>query len=165
MNPISSFVRVLPKCRSVLGCSRCCLVLLRRMHCMLVHHASHGPCLPLLPSTSHAPRPHSFLGKNMISEIGSGLSTLTALESLDLSDNYIETVDGLDGLPLLKTLNLSGNKMRNVADVAHLQACTALTSLDLAGCKLEEAGVVDMLMTKPLALLRLQGNPVVSSYK
>lgn len=105
-----------------------------------------------------------YLGKNMISEI-SGLGALTAIETLDLSDNYIQTITHLPSLPMLRTLNLSGNKMKTLADVEQLAQCTSLTSLDLANCKLEEDAVVDMLIKQPLALLRLQGNPVVGTYK
>jgi Leucine-rich repeat (LRR) protein len=100
----------------------------------------------------------------MISEI-TGLEALTALESLDLSDNYIEKVSGLSGLPVLRTLTLSGNKMRSIADVQHLEGCPALTSLDLSNCRLEDTAVVDMVIKKPLSYLRLQGNPCVSSYR
>lgn len=105
-----------------------------------------------------------YLGKNLIDEI-SGLEALTALETLDLSDNYIEHVTGLAGLPVLRTLNLSGNKMRGHADVEHLADCTALTSLDLSNCRIEDTSVVDMLIKKPLSYLRLQGNPCVGAYK
>jgi len=40
-----------------------------------------------------------------------GLAALTKLETLDLSDNFISCVSGLDCLPILSTLNLSGNKV------------------------------------------------------
>lgn len=104
------------------------------------------------------------LSKNLICHI-SGLETLVHLENLDLSENSIETVSGLSCLPNLKTLNLSGNRMKSTADVQHLAECTALSSLDLAGCKLREESTIDMIITWPLAFLRLQGNPVVSTYK
>lgn len=49
---------------------------------------------------------------------------LTKLETLDLSDNFITSVSGLDGLPLLSTLNLSGNKVRKfVHSLASLSVC------------------------------------------
>lgn len=105
-----------------------------------------------------------YLGKNMLSEI-SGLSALTNIETLDLADNCIEAVSGLSCLPNLRTLNLSGNRMKTLDDVSHLTECTSLISLDLASCRLEDNAVVDMLMQMPLNLLRLQGNPVVSTYK
>jgi Leucine-rich repeat (LRR) protein len=105
-----------------------------------------------------------FLGRNVIEEI-SGLDTLLRLEALDLSDNYIEHISGLSGLPCLKTLNLSGNKMRTLASVEHLAQCSALISLDMASCKLEEPEVVPMLVQLPLALLRLQGNPLVGKVR
>ncbi len=106
------------------------------------------------------------LAKNLLGpRVGPGLHTLALLEALDLSDNMIEHVDGLDALPRLKTLVLSGNRMRAVADVAHLAGCPALTSLDLSSCRLQEEGVVDLVTSwSGLAYLRLQGNPVVSSY-
>jgi len=71
----------------------------------------------------------------------SGLSALTKLETLDLSDNFISCVAGLDCLPLLSTLNLSGNKVIlrawcrcavaalvfNPARCLHVWACQART--------------------------------------
>lgn len=53
----------------------------------------------------------------------SGLSALTRLETLDLSDNFISCVSGLDSLPLLSTLILSGNKVR-ARSAATRHTCT-----------------------------------------
>ena len=101
----------------------------------------------------------------MISNI-SGLESLKFLENLDLSQNDIHAVDNLSCLPKLRTLNLSGNKIRSRADIEHLTTCPSLTSLDLASNKIDDEEAVEAL--KPLSnlsLLRLVGNPVVSEIK
>ena len=106
-----------------------------------------------------------YLGQNMISCI-SGLESLRLLENLDLSQNDICTVENLACLPRLRTLNLSGNKIRSRANVENLAACPSLTSLDLATNRIDDVEAVEVL--KPLSnlsLLRLVGNPVVSSIK
>eukprot|EP00798_Chlamydomonas_sp_ICE-L_P001754 gene1754-33165_t len=105
-----------------------------------------------------------YLGKNVIQHI-SGLEALTNLETLDLSDNYITKADGLQCLPGLRTLLMSGNKLRSAADVQPLTQCAALTSLDLASNRIEEGEAIEMLVTLPLSLLRLNGNPVVNSFR
>ncbi|VDN22130.1 unnamed protein product [Dibothriocephalus latus] len=57
------------------------------------------------------------------------------ISELDLSENPI--VDGLDTLtecPKLETLNLSGNKLKAVADLAPLASLEHLKSLELNNC-------------------------------
>lgn len=102
-----------------------------------------------------------YLGKNIIHEI-SGLDTLTQLESLDLSDNDLHQIQGLDTLPRLKNLNLSGNKLESAEDVQQLQHCTSLITLDLSQNRLDAEDAVHLVTKLPLALLKLNGNPIVS---
>lgn len=98
----------------------------------------------------------------MIHEVA-GLGSLTQLETLDLADNDITKVQNLACLPCLKTLNLSGNKLHTAEDIAELQQCSSLTSLDLSSNKLANPAALDVLLPMPLALLRLTGNPLVGS--
>ena len=67
---------------------------------------------------------------NELSDV-SALAALTRLEKLDLAYNYyIVSLPELATLQHLKTLNLSGN---NIADVAPLARLTHLKNLDLHG--------------------------------
>ncbi|DBA70627.1 TPA: hypothetical protein ACH3X2_012011 [Trebouxia sp. C0005] len=102
-----------------------------------------------------------YLGKNMIHEIA-GLDTLTQLESLDLSENDIRCVEGLATLPKLKFLSLAGNKLESLGDTQQLQHCQSLVTLDLSSNRLNDEEAVHLIMTLPLSLLKLNGNPVVS---
>ena len=52
-----------------------------------------------------------FLQQNTIERIGPGLRRLTKLVTLDLSDNGIERVEGLDTLMSLQTLRLARNRL------------------------------------------------------
>lgn len=105
-----------------------------------------------------------YLGKNVIHRI-SGLDHLTNLESLDLSDNDLTSLHALGGLARLKTLNFANNKCRSAADIAHLQDCPSITSLDLSGNKIDDPEALEVLAGRPLSLLRFSGNPVVSAVR
>ncbi|GIL59016.1 hypothetical protein Vafri_13988 [Volvox africanus] len=94
-----------------------------------------------------------------------GLQALTNLETLDLAENVITTIINLSKLPLLKTLNISGNRLHTVDDIRDLAACPQLQSLDMTSNRLEAPEVIDFIMTLPLLYLRLMGNPAVSNYK
>lgn len=76
-----------------------------------------------------------------LSLVGVGLTTLKGfpalpqLTKLDLSENPI--VDGLESLtecPKLEVLNLSGNKLKAVADLSPLASLANLKSLELNNC-------------------------------
>jgi hypothetical protein len=71
-------------------------------------------------------------------------------------------VDGLDGLPNLRTLILSGNRLATEDDLSGLSAVAAsLTCLDVARNRLEGEGVLRALLRlQGLALLAAAGNPV-----
>ncbi|VDD81797.1 unnamed protein product [Mesocestoides corti] len=67
----------------------------------------------------------------------SGMPSLPALKKLDASGNPI--AGGLDALlncPNLVSLNLSGNKLSNVSDLATLASLDSLTRLELNDCEL-----------------------------
>ncbi|KAK7962622.1 adenylate cyclase [Apiospora aurea] len=66
------------------------------------------------------------LRQNLIQHIG-GLSSLgPTLEELDLYDNLISHVRGLDDLTQLTTLDLSFNKIKHIKHIAHLTKLTDL---------------------------------------
>ncbi|WIA29061.1 hypothetical protein OEZ86_011573 [Tetradesmus obliquus] len=105
-----------------------------------------------------------YLGKNLIQRI-CGLEALVQLETLDLSDNRISTVEGLSQLQRLRTLVLANNQLATAADIQQLEQCSSLVTLDFSGNKLCEPAALTLLAGLPLALLKLQGNPLVSLVK
>ncbi|GAQ91751.1 hypothetical protein KFL_008450040 [Klebsormidium nitens] len=102
------------------------------------------------------------LNQNLIYDI-EGLETLKQLEVLDLSDNQISKIENLACCPLLRQLTITGNKIASEGDVRHLKECPSLRSLDLSGNKIADETALDVIKTLPLTLLRLVGNPVVST--
>ncbi|KAK9813292.1 hypothetical protein WJX72_011941 [[Myrmecia] bisecta] len=105
-----------------------------------------------------------YLGRNLIHEI-SGLASLVQLQTLDLSDNDIRRVEGLATLTELKTLNVSGNKLRTAGDIEHLRELPNLASLDLGKNRIDDESALEVVISLPLALLRMTGNPIVSSFR
>ena len=84
-----------------------------------------------------------------------GLDTLTALRTVDLSFNRIEDVTPLAGLPSLQALNLTANR---VVDAAPLAGLPALEVLILDDNLVEEIGA--FLKSPALRVLSLSGNPL-----
>ena len=58
---------------------------------------------------SHACLQRLYLGRNVVRDLAPVLS-LKRLEVLDLSDNKMQSLTGLDSLPALRALNLAGEK-------------------------------------------------------
>ncbi|BBN08026.1 dynein axonemal assembly factor 1 [Marchantia polymorpha subsp. ruderalis] len=103
-----------------------------------------------------------YLNENLV-EFITGLDSLTQLETLDLADNQIKTVQGLSNCSQLRQLNLSGNRIQSAADVYHLTECQSLLSLDLSKNRIDEEMALEVVRTLNLRLLRMVGNPVVST--
>jgi Leucine-rich repeat (LRR) protein len=61
------------------------------------------------------------------------LQTCTQLEYLDLSDNNIAVVEGLEALTKLNTLILSNNRIRKMGSLRPLSFNTSLQDLNLIG--------------------------------
>lgn len=117
------------------------------------------------------------MSKNLIRKI-EGLSSLSFLQVLDLSDNDINMIQGLDHLPL-RELNLAGNNLltlhgldkltelsyldvsRNkITCLAPLRKCTNLTFLDAQHNQLNIIRQVEFLQgLEWLRSLILLGNP------
>ena len=66
----------------------------------------------------------------------------------------------MDGEPLC-----AGNKLESVQDVQQLQHCTSLITLDLSKNRLDDEEAVHLIASLPVALLKLNGNPVVSQMR
>lgn len=69
------------------------------------------------------------------------IATLQYLEFIDLSGNYLKTVDELDfaRLPRLRTLKLSNNQLESISEMAFHNS-TQLQYLDLSNNKLDRLG-------------------------
>ena len=84
------------------------------------------------------------------------------LHTLDVAGNQIQTLENMAHLQALRTLNLTGNRLHSVADVAELTKLPGLQSLDVSKNRIDDPAAVELLWALPgLTLLRLEGNPVV----
>lgn len=85
------------------------------------------------------------------------LSRFPNLRTLDLSGNRLRTLDGLEHLPQLRSLNLGGNMLETVAGLENL---TELADLELCGNQLDDlpAGVEQLAH---LTYLDLSFNQIV----
>ena len=60
---------------------------------------------------------------------------------------------------------VAGNRLRTSGNLMELQHCPSLISLDLSSNSLEEEEALEPLFSLQLALLKLTGNPLVSSMR
>lgn len=95
---------------------------------------------------------HLELKNNHYRCIPPGITTLSGLTTLNLSDNELHEVNAIVKLPLLESLNLQNNSLRDVSPIATL---TQLKSLQLAKNKLED---IRPICTLPLESLDLSNN-------
>mmetsp|Transcript_38234 Transcript_38234/g.114221 ORF Transcript_38234/g.114221 Transcript_38234/m.114221 type:complete len:303 (+) Transcript_38234:60-968(+) len=106
-----------------------------------------------------------YLHQNCIKRI-EHLDCCPKLATLQLSDNMITSLSNLSGLSRLSTLQLAHNKLESADDLRHLLMCPSISVLDLQNNLLDDPAVVDILEGLPqLAVLQLQGNPVVTKIK
>ncbi|SPO24671.1 probable SDS22 - protein phosphatase 1, regulatory subunit 7 [Ustilago trichophora] len=67
------------------------------------------------------------LRQNLLTKIRSkDIGILTELEDLDLYDNSIEKISGLDNLAKLESLDLSFNNIHHITNVSHLAQCQTI---------------------------------------
>ena len=59
----------------------------------------------------------------------------------------------------------AGNKLEHLDDIRQLQCCQSLVTLDLSSNKISNEEAVRLVISLPLSLLKLNGNPVVSSMR
>lgn len=76
------------------------------------------------------------LSCNRLRRLELDLSPLTSLETLNLSDNQLTTLEGLILPASLRTLQLNGNQLASFPLLTLLSQCPSLTSLYLSGNKL-----------------------------
>ena len=103
-----------------------------------------------------------FLSKNLVSGIGTGLSSLKQLVMLDLSYNRITHLSGLSDCPSLQSLNVSKNSLQSAESISHLMECKNLHTIDITHNLLEEKeNVMDILQNiHSLSTLSITGNEV-----
>ena len=58
-----------------------------------------------------------------------------------------------------------GNKLERLEDILHLETCRSLVTLDLSSNRMRDKDAVRLVINLPLSLLKLNGNPVVSSMR
>lgn len=106
-----------------------------------------------------------FAQGNCISRI-SDLEHITALNTLNLSNNRITHVECLSHLPDLQTLQLASNKLETLDSIRHLADCPVVSTVDLSGNNLDgpdPEAFLDLFRSVPsLQVLYLKGNPIVA---
>ncbi len=107
---------------------------------------STSTCCPSTTSSS-SPLRHLtslrclFLQRNLLSSIGStSLHGLTSLVQLDISENRLTYIDGLESLINLTNLNVSKNALMTSKSIEHLTSCPKLSSVDLSHNQLNDDG-------------------------
>lgn len=88
------------------------------------------------------------------------------LDTLNVSHNYIKAVENCDSsiLPVLNTLNLSNNSLGPLDGLQELANCKMLSILDLSNNQIDDVLLVKILSRMPeLRVLTLTGNPVVNA--
>ncbi len=95
-----------------------------------------------------------------------GLEPLQNLDTLNISYNQIKQLSGLSCCPTLSTLICTNNQLSSVESLQHLAECKGLRTLDLQNNNISDPAVLDVLKQLPeLRCLYLKGNPVVSNMK
>jgi len=91
------------------------------------------------------------------------LSHLQRLHTLNLSQNRLRTLEGLEGLVNLKNLDISRNLITNIDDCSVLKELPALTSLDAHNNQISnDSAIVPFFSDFPkLELLTMNGNPAI----
>ncbi|XP_037820613.1 dynein assembly factor 1, axonemal homolog [Lucilia sericata] len=105
-----------------------------------------------------------FLQSNLIRKI-ENLDYCKELDTINLSQNHIRKIEncGFEVLPVLNTLNLSSNYLKDSEGLRELENCKNLSVLDLSNNRIDDILVVKIFGKMPeLKVLVLQGNPVVS---
>uniref|UniRef100_A0A1I8M7K7 Dynein axonemal assembly factor 1 homolog n=1 Tax=Musca domestica TaxID=7370 RepID=A0A1I8M7K7_MUSDO len=105
-----------------------------------------------------------YLQSNLIRKI-ENLEYCKELDTINLSQNQIRKIEnvGCDVLPVLNTLNIASNYIKDAEGLRDLENCKNLSVLDLSNNRIDDILVVKVFAKMPeLKVLVLQGNPVVS---
>ncbi len=106
-----------------------------------------------------------YLHENLIKKI-ENVSFLEALVILNLSDNFIETIENLEHNYSLESLQLKRNRIgiNGLSDLEHLVRLKKLSALDISNNCIDAGNFEDFIdivsQMESLAVLYLQGNPI-----
>lgn len=117
------------------------LALLTRLESLTMEEAPEGVLAQM--GTMATLKALSMSGSRLGEEDLAVLATLTALETLDLSDCGISSITSLEGLKGLKFLNLSSNAVRNLTTLSGL---TCLQQLDLSHNAVTDLSALSVLV-------------------
>lgn len=104
-----------------------------------------------------------YAQKNFLHQLD-GLEHLSdTLDTLNVSNNRLEALEGVSELAKLATLQASHNQLATADAIEELRDCKNVSVLDLSQNKLDDVAIVDTLAAMPaLRVLYLSGNPAVS---
>ncbi|XP_043642382.1 dynein axonemal assembly factor 1 homolog isoform X2 [Drosophila teissieri] len=105
-----------------------------------------------------------FLQNNLITKI-ENLEPCRELDTLNLSSNHIRKIQniGTNILPVLNTLTIASNYLKDSESLSDLVQCKKLSVLDLSNNRIDDILIVKIFeQMLNLKVLVLQGNPVVS---
>ncbi|XP_032569805.1 dynein assembly factor 1, axonemal homolog [Drosophila sechellia] len=105
-----------------------------------------------------------FLQNNLITKI-ENLDPCRELDTLNLSSNHIRKIQniGTNVLPVLNTLTIASNYLKDSESLLDLIQCKTLSVLDLSNNRIDDILIVKIFeQMLNLKVLVLQGNPVVS---
>ena len=104
-----------------------------------------------------------FAQKNFLGDLTGVEALAGSLDTLNVSHNRLEALEGVGSLGVLGTLQAAHCQLSALEGLAELPHCAKLSVLDLTNNKIEDPGVLELLAAMPeLRVLYLQGNPVVS---
>jgi hypothetical protein len=94
------------------------------------------------------------------------LDSFPQLDTLNLSKNFLKSIDNLSGLKSLNSLIVSHNRIEALDGVRAILDCPTLRVLDLQHNRVEDGGILDLLAQMPdLRVVYLQGNPCIKNIK
>lgn len=104
-----------------------------------------------------------YLQQNCLRSLD-GLQQLSNLDTLNISSNCLASLQQLQSCLHLATLIAEHNHLSTVAALEPLLQCQELHTLDLQHNNIEDTAMLDAIITQlpQLRCLYLQGNPVVS---
>ncbi|XP_039501228.2 dynein axonemal assembly factor 1 homolog [Drosophila santomea] len=105
-----------------------------------------------------------FLQNNLITKI-ENLEPCRELDTLNLSSNHIRKIQNIGNniLPVLNTLTIASNYLKDSESLSDLVQCKTLSVLDLSNNRIDDILIVKIFeQMLNLKVLVLQGNPVVS---
>lgn len=102
---------------------------------------------------------HLYLNWNQIVSLD-GIESLTALFSLNLYGNQIRSLQSLSGLTQLRSLSLGSNPIVD-DELLHLSRLTRLGSLELGICEITDGGLQHLANLVNLQSLDLHGNNIL----